>query len=641
MINRAVISPKPPTTPTRSSGQSGMITRLRPLPAQDTELSAIRLRMLVAAVILLFAALLGRLWYLQIVQGETMKAKAESNRRRRVRDSAPRGLITDINGKMLAMNEAQFSVFIDPGGLPKKKEDRELVYQQLAPLIGVSLDELKKTIDKNRVGSNAIPVAEGVSQQILARIMENRSRLPGIDAGVEPVRRYPQGPVAAHLLGHIAPIKPEELADENIKKRGYRSNDDIGRDGVERAHDELLCGQPGGVFYEIDAKGRRQREIGREDPTPGATLRLNLNLEVQKAAESALAGMYGAAVAIDPRDGSVIALASAPTFDPNLYLKRPLSQEEYETKVKPFGLNRAIQSASPPGSTFKIITSAAGLAEGAISPNTWMYCSGGMQVGKRYFKCHSSHGDVNLRDALAASCDVFYYHVALDVKAERVAAWAEKYGLGSKTGIDLPGEKGGNIPTPEKHALLAAKLGNPDTRWYPGQTANMSIGQGEVQTTPLQMALAVGAVANGGTVWEPHIVKEALDSDGKVTYRAEPKANSKLGLKPDQIAAIQNGLRAAVGGSRGTAHSASLPGIAVAGKTGSAELRGGAQKASHGWFICYAPYEKPTIAICIFLESHNGENYHGGANASPVARKMLAAYFKLGDAATGSGSTVD
>ena len=380
MSSRAVITPKPPSGSPPLRGAT-----LRPLPLPDTELSALRLRALGAAILLAFAAILGRLWYLQIVQGEPMKAKAEANRLRRVRDDAPRGVITDVHGKTLAMNEAQFTVFVDPGGLPKKKEDREIVYQQLAPLLEVSLEDLKKTMDKNRVGSNPIPVAAGVSQKILARIAENRAMLPGVDADVEPVRRYPNGSVAAHLIGYIAPIKPEELADAQVKRRGYRASDDIGRDGVERTHDALICGKPGGVYYEIDAKGRRQREMRREDPTPGATVRLNVNLEVQKAAEEALAGKYGAAVALDPRDGGVIAMASAPTFDPNLYLKHPLSQAEYDEKVKPGVMNRAIQSAFPPGSTFKIITSAAGLAEGAISPNTWMNCPGGMNVGKRFF----------------------------------------------------------------------------------------------------------------------------------------------------------------------------------------------------------------------------------------------------------------
>ena len=627
--------------PVKSAAPALRPTHRRPAPLPDTELSAARLRALAAVVLLAFAALMGRLWYLQILHGEAQKTQAEANRRRRVRNAAPRGLITDSKGRALAMNDAQFTIYVDPGGLPKSKSDKEIIFAKLAAILETTLDDLKKTMDKNRVGPNPIPIAQGVTQQVLAKIEENRLLLPGIEADVEPVRRYPNGRIGAHLIGYIGPIDPKEYADPEVKKRGYLQTDSIGKDGIERTHDALLCGQPGGVYYEIDARGRRQRVMGHEDSTPGATLRLNINLEVQRAAQEALGDKHGAAVAIDPRDGGVIALASAPSFDLNLMAHRPLKTETYEKEVKPGALNRAVQSALPPGSTFKIVTSAAGLAEGAISPDTWMYCPGGMQVGRRFFRCHNRHGDVNLRDALAASCDTYYYHVGIDVKAEKVAEWAEKFGLGQKTGIDLPGEKAGNIPTPEKRKEQAQKRGGGNGVWTLGDTANMSIGQGAIQVTPLQMALAVGAIANGGAVYEPHLVKEAIGADGQITYQATPKINRQLGLSAVKIAAIQTGLRSAVAGSRGTAGSANLPGVAVAGKTGSAELHGGAKKASHGWFICYAPYEKPTIAICVFLESHDGENYHGGANAAPVARKMLAAYFKKEDAANGSGSTVD
>ena len=615
--------------------------RSRALPTPENDLSSYRLRALIILVALAFVALLGRLWYLQILHGEAQKTQAETNRRRRVRDTAPRGVIVDVKGRTLAMNDAQFTIYVDPGGLPKSRDDKEAVYQQLAKILDITRSDLEKILIKNRVGLNPVAVAQGVTQQVLARVEENRMMIPGVYADVEPVRRYPNGVLASHVLGHIGPITEKEFADPEIKKRNYRQNDSMGKDGLERSYDALLCGLPGGVFYEIDAKGRRQREMGREDPIPGATLRLNLNREVQQAAQEMLNGKHGAAVAIDPRDGGVIAMASAPDFDPNLMVKRPLKQEIYDTQVKPGQLNRAVQSAFPPGSTFKIVTSAAGLSEGAITPNTYMFCSGGMRIGRRLFGCHNHHGDVSLTNALAASCDVYYYHVGLAVKADKIADWAEKFGMGQKSGIDIPGERAGFIPSPDKYRESAEKRGDADTRWYPGMTANMSIGQGQIQVTPLQMAQAVGAIANGGTVYEPHLVKDAIGADGKIVYEAKPKPIHTLGLSPRNISAIQDGLRAAVSGSRGTAHSAALPGVAVAGKTGSAELHGGAKKASHGWFICYAPYEKPTIAICVMLESTGSENYHGGMNAAPVARKMLSAYFKVGDAAAGTGSAVD
>jgi penicillin-binding protein 2 len=616
----------------------------------EAQVSLARLRVFGLILLAMISGLAARLWVLQVLRGGNFHLQAASNRVRTVRAAAPRGAIEDATGKVLVTNEAQFTVFLQPTDLPKDEAEQDVFLGRFADVLGTNREHLKAVIKKNNPGgNNPIPITEGASPKVLARIAENQRDLPGISAEVEPVRKYPYGAFAAHLLGYIGQLSEEQMAHpqtrEDIVKRGYKPGDFIGQDGVEKQYDFLLNGVAGGDKYEIDARGRRQRAIGREEPIPGATLRLGLNMEVQRAAEKALGNRKGAAVAIDPRDGRVIALASFPDFDPNKLARRPLATEIYQKEILPGLFHEAIQAQMPPGSTFKIVTSAAGLGDNKISPTDGFYCGGGLSFGRYFKRCHSSHGGVSLTRALEASCDVFYYQVGKRMKAETLAQWGRKFGIGEKSGIDLPHEFAGIMPSPEWKARMAPKW-NGDPEWRPGDTANVVIGQGDVLTTPLQMALVVGAIGNGGTVWEPRVVTEAYTGlDKKIVYRMKPVVRHRLGLPEKDIAAIAKGLRAVVVGGSGTSRSANLKGVAVAGKSGSAELRGGrggGRGATHAWFVCYAPFDKPTIAICVFLESE-GQNYHGGADAAPVARTMLAAHFKVPDVVgqRGGGSNAD
>jgi len=334
-------------------------------------------------------------------------------------------------------------------------------------------------------------------------------------------------------------------------------------------------------------------------------------------------------------------MASFPAFNPNLLAHRPLKQKVYKEQIEPGLFNRATMAQMPPGSTFKIVTSAAGLASGKVDAGTGFYCGGGLSIGRGFFKhCHSTHGGgVSLNRALAVSCDVYYYHVGERVGPTVLSNWAKKFGMGQTTGIDFPSEKPGLIPSPAWKKEWAPKFGNPDGNWYPGDTANMAIGQGDVLATPLQMAQVAAAIANGGTIWKPRIVLQAVSSaDKKVVYKMKPEVAHKMNLTPQQIALIAQGMRTVVAGPGGTSHSANLAGVAVAGKSGSAEKRGtgGGRGATHAWFVCYAPMEKPTIAICVFLESQ-GENLHGGADAAPIARQMMAPYFNVPDQIASGG----
>jgi penicillin-binding protein 2 len=615
------------------------------LNAGETEIEAtispFRIRFFALVIGIIFAVLLARLWYLQILQGEELRESAEVSRRRQVRSVAPRGIIVDSTGQILVKNSAQFTVFVDPQALPKAKAEVEAVYNQLATVLGKSRAELDSIIKRNKVGLEPFPVAEGIDQHTLARIAEYGYLMPGVDADVEPVRQYPNGATAAHLIGYIAPVDSKDLETPKIQELGYRPGDFIGKDGVESQYDGLLRGKDGSIWYETDARNRRKRELERTEPIPGATLKLALNLKVQKAAEAALGNRKGSVVALDPRDGRVLAMVSYPSYDLNLWVHRPLPAQVYREKISPGLFNRSTKGAIAPGSTFKIVSAAAGLAEDAVSRHTGYHCAGGLNIGSYFKRCHSSggHGGVSLISAMASSCDVYFYQLGFKVGAEKLAEWGDRFGLGQPTGIDLPFESRGYMPSPARHVERAQKFQNPDTTWYPGFTANTVIGQGDVVATPLQMASVVSAIANGGTVYAPRVLLEATDSITKeLKYTMKPEVTHRLKLSPAKIALIASSLRAVVTG--GTSQAATLPGIAVAGKSGSAELTSGnkgGKSPTHAWFVCYAPFEKPTIAICVFLESE-GQNYHGGSDAAPIARKVLAAHFGIPDPGTVSTS---
>ncbi len=622
---------------------------LTPTDSPETFAPVARVRWLVAVVMVMLAGLAARLYVLQIIGGETSQDKARANSSRLIRSIAPRGIVTDCDGVPLVNNTAQFTVFVDPEELPKDPREREDVLDRLAPLVNLGendLDELKDRTGTQNTARNIsakqahaskhrarepVAVAEGVSMHVLSAIDENEWHLPGVIKSVDPVRRYAEHKLAAHLLGYIGPVTEDDLKDEGLRKRGYKSGDFIGKDGVEKSYDELLNGEEGGTRYEVDARGRRKKTVLDEfPPTVGATLKLTLERQVQVAAENALAGRTGAAVAIDSRTGAILALASAPTFDPNVLARRPLLARTWKAindpKTAPL-LNRVISAAEPPGSTFKIVTSAAGLGSGKLSRSDSFLCRGGLSFGRTFKRCHGNHGSVSLERALAQSCDVYYYQVGRIVGPTGLADWASKFGIGKETGIDLPHESTGRMPTPAWKAKMAPKFGNPDTGWYPGDTANIAIGQGDIITTPLQIAQLSAAIANNGVLYKPYVVASATNINREVVYTAKPEIFSKLPLTQGHVTEIANGMRAVV--VSGTSKIAAIPGIAVAGKSGTAEKksRRTGQDTTLAWFTCYAPFEKPEIAICVLLYSDaHAKHLHGGADAAPIARAMIQAH---------------
>lgn len=603
----------------------------------DTPLAPWRVRVFAIILGAMIAVLLGRLWYLQILNGEEYREKADGSRKRQVRLFPPRGIIQDSKGRDIVINDRQLTVFIDPANFPKKEAERNAILDRLATLVGKSRQDLEAAWKKNKGGpSDPVPLISGIDQHTYAQISDNKlgsedqTPLTGIEVYPEPLRRYPYGAVAPHVVGYIGPISQDELAKKEIKDEGYRSGDFIGKAGIEKQYDALLNGVAGSKYGETDARGRWIRDLEYEEPKPGATLRLSLDIELQKVAETALGDRHGAVVALDPRDGRVLAMVSYPRYDPNLLAHRPLNPKVYADQIQPGEFNRATMAMQAPGSTFKIVTAAAGLSLDCISASTYYTCNGGIQLGPTFKRCHGTHGSVNLNSALAKSCDVYFYQAGFNIRPDRMAEWStEHFGIGQTTGIDLPSEKKGTMPSPE----WQKKMNRTDGRWYPGMTANVAIGQGAVLTTPLQMALVVSAIANGGTIYAPRVLLDAKDWEGKTVYQMEPQVMRKLDLSPSDISLIAQGLRTVVTG--GTAKAAEIPGIGVAGKTGTAEQKGQkgmGEHANDAWFVCYAPFEKPTIAICVYLESH-GQSYHGGEHAAPIAKKVMEKYFGINSAA--------
>lgn len=636
-----------------------------------------------AVLTLVFGLLLARLWYLQVAHGQDFLAQAQSNQTRDVPISAPRGLILDRHGVVLATSRASHSVAVVPAALPSARRDplgRAAILGTLGFLIGMTPAQIEAQIAQAQAKGgrpyDPVHLPVEVDLKTVTRVVENKARLGPAVLVTDDLRRfYPNGKLAAHVLGYSGGVTAEDLdksrrgeqalnaqtlntqADGpttespsptipvslpnspapqsstrlSVPKpvRELKYDDAIGKIGLEKEYDAVLAGTSGAQQYEVDARGRPIQRRGLKPEVPGHTLVLTLDARLQKAAENALdqARNSGAVAVIDPRSGEVLALASRPTFDPNIFgLPKAQFQKiwlQLNRDPKHPLINRAVTSRFPPGSTFKMITASAGLQQGTVTGKTVYVCNGGLKVG-RFFKCWQVHGSENLSDAIAHSCDVFFYQTALHMGNPEssgptyLAQVARRFGLGVPTNIDLPIDAKGLVPDP---AWRKRRFPNNADRahWYAGNTLNMSIGQGDVLATPLQMALATGAVANGGTLWQPHLLREMRDPSGnRVLERFKPKGQS-VGIERKYMDMVRAGMRAVV--TRGTGRSIALPNVEIAGKTGSAEDVHNA--LPHAWFVCFAPYKNPTIAIAVIVENSG----HGSDNAVPIAKKILEAAF--------------
>ncbi len=650
---------------------------------------------------LAFAVLGARLWYLQVIQGETYKQLADANRFRLVQVPASRGIIYSRDGELLVRNRPVYNVVIIPAYLPEDDTAQAEIFARLSDLLNLPITtQVDPVVNRyngyfeaitrhqyNRQPERQIinprsrqyrraplgirdavfqnpfapflpvTIAEDVDPRIAAQIEEDRLTLPGVQIEVTPRREYPFGELVSHIMGYVGPIPAEQY--NRYEAEGYDLTDIIGLAGLEAEYEDQLRGIKGLETIEVDATGQKIRTVSKSiEARPGHNLKLTLDIGLQKAATEALqealdetGSKQGVAIAMNPNTGEILAMVSLPSFDNNLF-SRGISPRELSLLSKdPWTplVNHAIAGLYPPGSTYKIIPAAAALQEGVVTPETTFIDEGVLYLPNQFepdnldlaqpFYCwlRTGHGRVNFIAGLAWSCDVYFYQVGggyppanfQGLGLDRLVRYSEMFGLGEPTGIDLPGEVSGLVPTARWKRLNYAES------WLTGDTYNMSIGQGFVLVTPLQILNATAAIANGGTLYRPFLVKEILDADGNVIQVKAPEVIRRLDIDPQNIQMVQAGLRAVTEWDTGTANkNIDVPGIPVAGKTGTAEFcdrypqcldADGRVKTSHAWFTAYAPSYNPQIATVVFVYG-GGE---GSAVAVPVTNKILRYYFGL------------
>ncbi len=583
-----------------------------------------RIKYLRGFIVLLFALILLRGWHMQIIHGDYYKRLAENNRVRTVTIPPLRGIIYDRNREVLAKNAPAFNL----GLIIADVKDLQGTIKRIAPLTGLSVEDIKERIESSRDYDPFSPVIirEDLSMREVALIESQSWNLPGVGIIVEGRREYPNKALAAHLLGYVGEITQSQLKDEEYASESPGRI--IGQNGIEKVYDIFLRGGPGKKNIEVDAAGHERRVLNTIEPVSGDSIILSIDLKLQMTAEEALGDRAGAVVVMKTGTGEVLALASHPAFDPNMLSKRltpRLWQKIAEDPAHPLN-NRAIQGTYPPGSVFKIVMASAGLEEEYINANNAISCSGGMPFGKRVFRDWKSggHGIVNLHRAITESCDVYFYQLGNRMGIDIIARYASLFGLGELTGIDLPSEKRGLVPTTQW------KLDVKNERWYPGETLSVAIGQGFLSVTPLQQAMIANTVANSGAVVRPQILKGIVSAKEKRIFEFPPVETNKLTIRENTLNLVTRALRGVVNEPGGTGWAAKSTLIDIAGKTGTAQAvgrrtgGGGSSKFNdHAWFVAFAPVNKPEITVAVLVE-HGG---HGGSAAAPVAKQIIEEYF--------------
>jgi len=554
------------------------------------------------------------------MRGSEMRTLSEQNRIRVKKIVAPRGVIYDRNGKILAETRPSFNIYI----IPEDIKDFNQTVDGLAQLMNMERDEI---IEKLKAASNMPPsfpvkIKSDVTMDDVAKVEAHRVYLPGVQIQIEPKRYYNYGKTFAHLIGYVS-----EISDEELKKKEYKNyfpGDFIGRYGLERSYESYLRGIDGEKRVEVDAMGREIRTLDVKEPIPGNNLYLNVDLEVQEVIDKALENKRGGSVVIDTKTGGVIALVSRPAFDPNKFTSG-ITKEEWQKialDTRHPLQNRVIQGRYPPGSTFKILLALKGLEEGLINEKTSFLCRGGMPYGGRVFKCwkKGGHGAVSIHRAIVESCDVFFYNLGLKLGVDKIHEMADIIGLGRKTGIDLPGEKDGLVPSTQWKQRVYK------TPWYEGETLSVAIGQGAVWLTPIQLVQLASIVANDGVNYKPKIVKKIVSPEGKTIKTFEPELNANLKFKKDTLRIVKDSMKGVVNEGSGTAYSSRIQHVSMSGKTGTAQSVGerGKNLGDHAWFIAFAPSEDPSIAISVLVE-YGG---HGSSAAAPVAKVVTETMFK-------------
>jgi penicillin-binding protein 2 len=598
-------------------------------PAMNNRL-ALRLAVFGGFALVLFGVLFFRLWILQAVNGEEYLAEANNNRTREYRVPPPRGAIVDRDGEVLVDNRTSLALQVNPRKLPADPRERRAELARLAELTNTTLAKVRRTLKEELEVSYGAPVTlrRDVGRYLVYYLQENQLDFPGVEVRRVFVRDYPHGTLAAHLFGNVG-----EVSEDQLKEARYRElepGDVVGQEGIEDQYDEVLRGRAGATRIQVDSLGRPtpNGQLKVVEPEPGDNLRLTIDTGLQEAGEAALSaqGLKGGYVAMDVRDGAILAMGSSPTFDPSVFT-RPLTQSQvdelYRDPISSPLTNRAIAGAYPTGSTFKPITSVAALASGAVTTTEPIYDDGLFTLGGIDFENAggAAHGSIAMQRALEVSSDVYYYTLGDRMyPGLALQKWAHKLGIGRETGIDLPGELPGLLPTPAwRNELYREEL--TDRPWSAGDNVNLSVGQGDLQADPLQMAVAYATIANGGTVPRPHVAMQVEDSAGRVMREIEPEPARQVKIDPEWRETILAGLHDAAQSPEGTSYGifGGFP-VPVAGKTGTAERP---PYADQSWYVVLAPYPDPEIVVAVTFE----EGGFGADTAAPAALEILSAHF--------------
>jgi penicillin-binding protein 2 len=578
-------------------------------------------------VLLVFCFLLARAWHLQVFQGNYYRGMAENNRVRLVEITAPRGFLYDRNGNLLVNNTPSFNLYLVLEDIP----DLEDTLGKLSRYTGVSKDELNQRVmaKKNLAPSRPLKIKTDLTLKEAALIEGHFLDLPGVRIEAEVKRNYIHGGLAAHFLGHVGEVSPEQLDQRTYLDISPGSI--VGQYGVEKTYDAWIRGKQGQKSIEVDVQGHERRILRVQEPIKGNDLYLTLDLDLQRTAEAALGEGSGAVVALDPWTGDILAMVSHPPFDPNLLsgVLTPAAWEALAEDPRHPMNNRVLQGQYPPGSVFKIVVSTALLETDVIPPSFTVNCSGGLRFGKRLYRDwkKGGHGVVGLHRAIVESCDVFFYEAGRRLGIDTLAEYAKRFGLGRPTGIPLASEKSGLIPTT---AWKQTARGEP---WYPGETLSAAIGQGYITVTPLQMAMVVSTIATHGYQYQPRILKEMKGPKGSLG-ESSPVLTGMIELREQTIATLYRALGGVVSEDHGTGRAASTKLVDIGGKTGTAQVVGARpwmteenmprQFKDHAWFVALAPLDRPRIVVVALVE-HGG---HGGTAAAPIARKVIEEFFK-------------
>ncbi len=600
---------------------------MRPAPADELLLK--RARLLQWLVFAAMGILAGRLYFLQVVSHEKFTKAAQAQQVKVIRDEAPRGLVRDRHGELLVGNRLSHDLVADLDAVRDDRTVAELVSQ----VTGEPADEIEAKLATARESARThrVTLAKDLLFSMVAYVEARREDAPGLTVESRQVRQYPEGALAAHALGYAGEATADQLDSPEFHDY-HVVGEQIGRRGLERQHDRLLSGQRGARSIVRDVVGREISSHVDVQVTPGADLELTLDLSVQRAAERALSGLRGAVVMLDVRDGGVIALASAPTFEPGAFVGGISNLRWRELQDDPATplLFRAVAGTYPPGSIWKPLVAAAALQQGVRRESDTTFCGGAVVINRQTKHCWKEigHGFINLETALVKSCNIYFYQAAKDLGLDPIYELADAMGVGRKTGIDLSEERSGILPG---RAWKKKRYGE---SWYPGDTINLSIGQGYLTITPLQVAAYTMAIANGGTAWKPYLLRRATDAaDGEVLFEVEPEAAHEMKFDPDALAFLHQAMTRTV--DEGTGRRSRLPGIKVAGKTGTAQsvalpspgVDEGERELwekEHAWFMGFAPADDPQVAFAVIVEHAGG---HGGSIAAPIARQALEAWF--------------